>query len=61
MEIDSAKRHRANVVFVIANNAAWNIERLDQEMNFGGRIVGTRLASSDYAPWPGHSISTPSA
>jgi acetolactate synthase-1/2/3 large subunit len=49
MEIDSAKRHGAQVVFVVANNAAWNIERLDQEMNFGGRIVGTRLAWSDYA------------
>ena len=49
MEIDSAKRHGAKVVFVIANNAAWNIERLDQEMNFGGRIVGTKLAWSDYA------------
>jgi acetolactate synthase-1/2/3 large subunit len=49
MEIDSAKRHGAKVVFIIANNAAWNIERLDQEMNFGGRIVGTRLAFSDYA------------
>jgi len=49
MEIDSAKRHGAKVVFVVANNAAWNIERLDQEMNFGGRIVGTRLAWSDYA------------
>jgi acetolactate synthase-1/2/3 large subunit len=49
MEIDSAKRHGGKVVFVIANNAAWNIERLDQEMNFGGRIVGTRLAWSDYA------------
>ena len=49
MEIDSAKRHGARVVFIIANNAAWNIERLDQQMNFGGRIVGTTLAWSDYA------------
>jgi acetolactate synthase-1/2/3 large subunit len=49
MEIDSAKRHGAKVLFVIANNAAWNIERLDQQMNFGGRIVGTELAWSDYA------------
>jgi acetolactate synthase-1/2/3 large subunit len=49
MEIDSAKRHGAKVVFVIANNAAWNIERLDQQMNYGGRIVGTTLAWSDYA------------
>lgn len=49
MEIDSAKRHGAKVVFIIANNAAWNIERLDQEMNYGGRVVGTTLAWSDYA------------
>ena len=40
MEIDSAKRHGAKVVFIIANNAAWNIERLDQEMNYEGRVVG---------------------
>ncbi|MBI1396730.1 MAG: thiamine pyrophosphate-binding protein [Betaproteobacteria bacterium] len=49
MEIDSAKRHGAKVVFIISNNAAWNIERLDQEMNYGGRVVGTTLAWSDYA------------
>jgi acetolactate synthase-1/2/3 large subunit len=49
MEIDSAKRHNAQVVFIVSNNAAWNIERLDQEMNYGGRVVGTTLAWSDYA------------
>jgi acetolactate synthase-1/2/3 large subunit len=49
MEIDSAKRHGARVVFIISNNAAWNIERLDQQMNYGGRVVGTTLAWSDYA------------
>ena len=49
MEIDSAKRHGAKAVFIIANNAAWNIERLDQQMNYGGRVVGTTLAWSDYA------------
>jgi acetolactate synthase-1/2/3 large subunit len=49
MEIDSAKRHGAKVVFIVSNNAAWNIERLDQEMNYGGRVVGTTLAFSDYA------------
>ncbi len=49
MEIDSAKRHGAKAVFIVSNNAAWNIERIDQEMNYGGRIVGTLLASSDYA------------
>ncbi|MCB1905973.1 MAG: thiamine pyrophosphate-binding protein [Rhodocyclaceae bacterium] len=49
MEIDSAKRHDAKVVFIVANNAAWNIERLDQEMNYGGRVVGTTLQYADYA------------
>jgi acetolactate synthase-1/2/3 large subunit len=49
MEIDSAKRHGAKVVFIVANNAAWNIERIDQQTNYGGRIVGTLLAWSDYA------------
>jgi len=49
MEIDSAKRHGAKVVFIVSNNAAWNIERLDQEMNYGGRVIGTTLAWSDYA------------
>jgi acetolactate synthase I/II/III large subunit len=49
MEIDSAQRHGAKAVFIVSNNAAWNIERLDQEMNYEGRVVGTTLASSDYA------------
>lgn len=49
MEIDTANRHAAKAVFIIANNAAWNIERLDQEMNYGGRVVGTTLQYSDYA------------
>lgn len=49
MEIDTAVRHGAKVVFIVSNNAAWNIERLDQEMNYGGRIVGTTLRHSDYA------------
>ena len=33
----------------IANNAAWNIERVDQELNYGGRVSGTTLGDSDYA------------
>ncbi|MBL8330776.1 MAG: thiamine pyrophosphate-binding protein [Rubrivivax sp.] len=49
MEIDSAARHGAKAVFIVSNNAAWNIERLDQELNYGGRVVGTTLAWSDYA------------
>jgi hypothetical protein len=49
MEIDTAVRHGAKCVFVVSNNAAWNIERLDQQMNYGGRVVGTTLRHSDYA------------
>lgn len=49
MEIDTAVRHGAKVVHIVANNAAWNIERYDQESNYGGRVVGTTLRYSDYA------------
>jgi len=49
MEIDTAVRHGAKIVVIVSNNAAWNIERLDQETNYGGRVVGTLLAHSDYA------------
>ena len=48
-EIDTAARHRCNAVFVVANNAAWNIERVDQERNYAGRVSGTTLGDSDYA------------
>jgi acetolactate synthase-1/2/3 large subunit len=49
MEIDTAVRHNAKAVFIVSNNAAWNIERYDQEVNYGGRVVGTTLRHSDYA------------
>jgi acetolactate synthase-1/2/3 large subunit len=49
MEVDTAVRHGAKAVFIVSNNAAWNIERLDQELNYGGRVVGTTLRHSDYA------------
>ena len=49
MEIDTAVRHGAKAVFIVSNNAAWNIERYDQESNYGGRVVGTTLRHSDYA------------
>jgi acetolactate synthase I/II/III large subunit len=49
MEIDTAVRHGAKIVVIVSNNAAWNIERHDQESNYGGRVVGTLLARSDYA------------
>jgi acetolactate synthase I/II/III large subunit len=49
MEIDTAVRHNAKAVFIVSNNAAWNIERYDQAENYGGRVVGTTLRHSDYA------------
>jgi thiamine pyrophosphate-dependent acetolactate synthase large subunit-like protein len=39
----------APFVFIVSNNAAWNIERYDQAENYGGRVVGTTLKHSDYA------------
>lgn len=48
IEIDTAARHKAPVVFIIANNGAWNIEVYDQQTRFG-KLVGTELEFSDYA------------
>jgi acetolactate synthase-1/2/3 large subunit len=48
IELDTAARHRAPVVFVVANNGAWQIEVHDQQTTYG-RVVGTRLQSSDHA------------
>jgi acetolactate synthase-1/2/3 large subunit len=49
MELDTAVRHGAKAVFVVLNNAAWNIERHDQDVNYEGRVTGTLLRDSDYA------------
>ncbi|MCB1907158.1 MAG: thiamine pyrophosphate-binding protein [Rhodocyclaceae bacterium] len=48
MEIDTAARHRAPVLIVIANNGSWAIEVRDQQESFG-KVVGTRLQFADYA------------
>ncbi len=48
MEIDTAVRHKAPVVIVVANNGAWQIEVDDQQKTYG-RVVGTRLQSADHA------------
>lgn len=47
-EIDTAVRHGAKIVVVVSNNGAWNIERYDQEENYG-LVVGTELGDADYA------------
>ena len=49
MEVDTARRHNAGAVFIVANNGAWNIERYDQEVNYAGRVAGTTLDFSDYS------------
>ena len=48
MEIDTAVRHRAPVLIVVANNGAWQIEVHDQN-DTHGKVVGTRLQFADHA------------
>ena len=48
MEIDTAVRHQAPVLIVVANNGSWAIEVRDQQETHG-KVVGTRLQFSDYA------------
>jgi acetolactate synthase-1/2/3 large subunit len=48
MEIDTAARHRAPVLIVVANNGSWAIEVRDQQESFG-KEVGTRLQFADHA------------
>jgi len=48
MEVDTAVRHRAPVLVVVANNGSWAIEVRDQEETHG-KVVGTRLQFADHA------------
>jgi acetolactate synthase-1/2/3 large subunit len=48
IEVDTAVRHGAPVLIVVANNGAWQIEVHDQEVTHG-RVVGTRLRFADHA------------
>jgi len=48
MEIDTAVRHRAPVLIVVANNGGWAIEIRDQQETHG-KVVGTRLQFADHA------------
>ncbi|MEX0605718.1 MAG: thiamine pyrophosphate-binding protein [Marinobacter sp.] len=48
MEIDSAVRHQAPVLIVVANNGSWAIEVTDQKETHG-KVTGTHLRFSDYA------------
>lgn len=48
IELDTAVRHGAPALFVVANNGAWQIEVHDQATTYG-RVVGTRLQHADHA------------
>lgn len=48
MEIDTAARHQAPVLIVVANNGSWAIEVRDQQESHG-KVVGTRLQYADHA------------
>lgn len=48
MEIDTAVRHKAPVLVVVANNGAWAIEVRDQQETHG-KVVGTQLQFADHA------------
>ena len=48
MEIDTAVRHRAPVLIVVANNGAWAIEVRDQ-LETHGKVVGTQLQFAEHA------------
>ena len=48
MEIDTAVRHNAPVLIVVANNGAWQIEVHDQNDTYG-KVVGTKLQFANHA------------
>jgi acetolactate synthase-1/2/3 large subunit len=48
MEIDTAVRHKAPVLIIVANNGSWAIEVRDQQQNHG-KVVGTQLQFADHA------------
>jgi acetolactate synthase-1/2/3 large subunit len=48
MEVSTAARCKAKVLFIIANNSAWNIDRHDQLERYGGNLVGVDLPDHRY-------------
>ncbi|WP_315725434.1 MULTISPECIES: thiamine pyrophosphate-binding protein [unclassified Bradyrhizobium] len=48
IEVDTAVRHKAPLLIVVANNGAWQIEVHDQMVTHG-KVVGTRLQFADHA------------
>lgn len=48
MELDTAVRHKAPLLVMVANNGSWAIEVRDQQETHG-KVVGTRLQFADHA------------
>ncbi len=48
MEIDTAVRHKAPLLIMVANNGSWAIEVRDQQETHG-KVVGTHLQFADHA------------
>jgi acetolactate synthase-1/2/3 large subunit len=48
IELDTAVRHGAPAVYIVANNEGWNIERMDQADRYGGNLVGVELPGCRY-------------
>ena len=48
LEIDTAVRHGAPLLIIVANNGSWAIEVRDQQETHG-KVVGTRLQFADHA------------
>jgi acetolactate synthase-1/2/3 large subunit len=47
-ELATAVQHRANVVFVVIDNASYGTIRMHQERRYPGRPVGTALSNPDF-------------
>jgi acetolactate synthase-1/2/3 large subunit len=47
MELDTVARYDLDVTYVVANNAAWNIDRYDQVERYDN-VVGTELQATRY-------------
>lgn len=48
LDVETAVRRQAPVLFVVANNEAWNIERWDQIDRYGSNTVGVDLPGCRY-------------
>ena len=66
-ELATAAQYRIGVVAVVFNNGSFGNVQRDQERNFDGRVIGSRLANPDFVRLaesfgvPGYRVHTPEA